>query len=860
MSHRSRAVAHLVVASGVLLLAGAWVVSASDSPERRTVVAGPRYEKGGLHRFLFGAEYRDLWTTPVNLEVLDLATYAGGLKPLGLVGHGQTKGLSLLGADGMRYTFRPVLKDPTGLLPQELRETIARAVIVDQMASQHPAGHVVAPGLLAPAGILHNEPRLVVMPDDPALGEFRAAFADLVGDIEEWGGSPGFGGSMETIDGEEMWKRLGHDPEVRADSRTYLKARLIDLLMGDWDRHRNQWRWAKVPGQARWEPVPEDRDQAFVRFDGAMNALLRPQVPMLVKFSPAFSSLPGTTYDGWDVDKRILADLDEPAWDEVARELQSELTDPVIAAAVARMPPEYFAKDGAALIAGLESRRDGLQEEARKFYRYINKDVDVFCTDQDEHIAARRYENGDLELSVGEGDSGAGTGPRPYFKRRFTATVTREVRLYLGGGSDEVVVTGGRHRGVLFRVVAGAGDRVDDSEGGGTRVSDPGGHALFVRGPGSSLDTRPYAAPAPNKSGEWIPARDWGRRSGPLFLASFGSDYGVLIGGALNTTGFGFRKNPWSDRQSLRLLYSTKLRSLRGTYLGEFRFENSPFRLALFALGSGIEVSSFFGSGNGTTFSGDQNDFKIEQDRFHLEPALVYSAGRNTDVSLGLVAKYNNTEPRTNPVLGTASFYGAGAFTEVGLSARLRYDATGGLALPRRGGFASAGVALYPKLADATSSFGEIHGQARGFVSLGGDRAPTLAVKAGGQRVWGAHPFFESAFIGGKTSFNPLEPAGGSSVRGLPPERYAGDGSLFGNADLYLPVTRAFLFVPGQLGVTAFYDVGRVFLAGDLAKRWHDGYGGGVFFATPGRHNLITLSVARSEGNTAYYLRAGFLF
>src|SRR5262249_16175557 len=157
-------------------------------------------------------------------------------------------------------TFRPVIKDPTGHLPVDLRETLARRVLIDEMASGHPAGQVVAPGLLGATGILHNVPQLVVMPDDAALGEFRTQFANVVGDIEEWGGSGALGGTRETIDGEEMCKRLRQSPEVRVDSRAYLAARLVDQLMGDWDRNRGQFRWGKVPGDEKWQPIPEDRD------------------------------------------------------------------------------------------------------------------------------------------------------------------------------------------------------------------------------------------------------------------------------------------------------------------------------------------------------------------------------------------------------------------------------------------------------------------------------------------------------------------------------------------------------------------------------------------------------------------------
>src|SRR4030095_16985015 len=139
-----------------LLLASAWApravspVVAGDedaSAAARTVVIGPQYRAGGLHRWLWGADYRDLYTTPVALPVLDLGSYAGGLTPRDRLGHGQTQALALKGADGKDYTFRPVIKDPTNHLPVDLRETVARRVLIDQMSSGHPGGDVGGPGL-----------------------------------------------------------------------------------------------------------------------------------------------------------------------------------------------------------------------------------------------------------------------------------------------------------------------------------------------------------------------------------------------------------------------------------------------------------------------------------------------------------------------------------------------------------------------------------------------------------------------------------------------------------------------------------------------------------------------------------------
>lgn len=39
---------------------------------------GPLYAKGGLYRAIAGKHYRDLWTTPIRVPVLDLSRFAGG--------------------------------------------------------------------------------------------------------------------------------------------------------------------------------------------------------------------------------------------------------------------------------------------------------------------------------------------------------------------------------------------------------------------------------------------------------------------------------------------------------------------------------------------------------------------------------------------------------------------------------------------------------------------------------------------------------------------------------------------------------------------------------------------------------------
>jgi len=159
--------------------------SAAGAPAR-TVVVGPEYHAGPFHRWLWGTDYRPLWTASMQVGVLDLQHFAGGLKPVMRVGGQETKGLAMKGADGRDYTFRGIDKDPTTILPEDLRDTWARSLVQDQIAANHPASFFVVDELMRAAGILRTEQLLMVMPDDPALGEFRKEFAGLVGQVYEY--------------------------------------------------------------------------------------------------------------------------------------------------------------------------------------------------------------------------------------------------------------------------------------------------------------------------------------------------------------------------------------------------------------------------------------------------------------------------------------------------------------------------------------------------------------------------------------------------------------------------------------------------------------------------------------------------
>jgi hemolysin activation/secretion protein len=156
---------------------------------------------------------------------------------------------------------------------------------------------------------------------------------------------------------------------------------------------------------------------------------------------------------------------------------------------------------------------------------------------------------------------------------------------------------------------------------------------------------------------------------------------------------------------------------------------------------------------------------------------------------------------------------------------------------------------VYPAVWDAEDAFGELHAEVATYLAAPGKLEPTLALRAAGRKVWGTFPFHEAAFVGGR-----------ESVRGFSEQRFAGDAAAWGNAELRVFLTDFFLVLPGELGLFALGDAGRVWNPGESSSKWHAAAGGGIWFAFVDRANTITLGVARSGERTGFYIRSGFLF
>ncbi len=834
-----------------LALALAFAAPAPARAQRdTTVVAGPQYARGWLYRQLFGTEYRRLWTVPLRVPLLDLRGYAGGLTPISAGGGFQTKSLWLRGADGFQYGFRSV--DKVLAVPDEIDSTFVADIARDQTSSQHPGAPAVAAALLDAAGVLHTEQHLVVIPDDPALDTFRPRFAGTLGYLERRAvvdsGRPGFAGAIEIVSTRRLNPRVFDGPANRVDGRAFLAARLMDIYLGDWDRHRGQWTWARMSNASPvlWQPIPEDRDHAFVRFDGLMLGVgRRTAVPQLVQFGERYANAVGQTWNGRDIDRWFLNGLDRAAWDSVAAALQARLTDSVIDAAVRRLPDAWRELDGERLARALKARRDHLPEAATRFYRVLSRELDLHATRAAELVTIDRLDGGRLAVRFAAQEPAGG---EPYLARTLDPRETREVRLYLYGGADRVVVRGDGDAAITVRIIGGgATELIDSSRAGGARLYATGGDRVL--GPGRvKVDARAYSPPRGPRE-DVPPPRDWGRRTWPATWVTFGPDIGVFAGTGGIYTRYGFRKLPYAWSWRWRGGWATAANTGRVAAAATFYRTNSRLHGELSGLVSGIEVLRWHGLGNATLRNRPDAYYRVTQHRYAVSAGLVLPVGRRMDVALGPRVHFNDTEERPGRIIADSLPYGAGDFGQVGLRGELRLDTRDLPTEPTRGVTLTLGGAGYPGVWDVRSAFGEVHGEGTAYLTARAPLRTTLALRAGAKRLLGTFPFSEAAFIGDA-----------ATVRLGRQHRYAGAAAAWGNAELRVRLARVFVLVPSDLGVFGLGDLGRVWVEGETSDAWHGAVGGGFWltFAQPG--NVLTVSVARSAERTALYVRAGFAY
>jgi hypothetical protein len=281
----------------------------------------------------------------------------------------QTTSLELVDEAGREWALRSV--DKNVQLPGKFINNIfIEAVVQDHVSGSYPYAGLSIPTLARAAGIPVGDQHLYFVPDDSAFGEFRSLMAGkvfiLVNNQTR---------IQKGITTEEMLGKLKWDKEYFVDEKAYLKARLVDWLVADWDRHDGQWRWVedKTDSGMAFHIVPRDRDQAFYRSNGLLAKLIGLFfLPHIDKFNSTGRGIKGLSQKTIRFDKQFTSQLQKNDWEKIITEFQTNITDSLIESAIRRQPREIFAIRGNKLIEKLKSRRDGLLKHVMRYYSFLN--------------------------------------------------------------------------------------------------------------------------------------------------------------------------------------------------------------------------------------------------------------------------------------------------------------------------------------------------------------------------------------------------------------------------------------------------------------------------------------------------------
>jgi hypothetical protein len=856
------------------------------------VVAGAEYSNASATwRFFFGDNWRSVWAQEIEAPVLDLSTYAGGLTPYKSGGN-QTRTLHMKGGDGRHYVFRSIAKSVQQSLGPDLEHTAVGGMIQDQTSANHPSSPTMADIVQNAVGVLHPSPTLVVMPDDARLGEFRKQYAGLIGhieikpdDVEK--GVEQFAHADKIQDADKLLENLEASTTYRFDSRAYLKARLVDAIMGDFDRGADQWDFARYDtGDIRtYAPIARDRDWAFMRSNGALMRKVRAIYAKIGSYDPENEKLKSITFMTHEFDRSHLVALPWSTWDSVAAEIRTSLTDAVIDAVVAAQPAAYAKESSDRIRRGLTARRNGLHELAREFFEMVNREADVFAADENERADITQNADGSLTVRITRiGDNGNTlANEAPAFERTFRPNETHELRVYMEEGNDVVMVHGNGPAVIKLRVTGGAGDDImtDSTTArtgqhvefydatGSNRVTSNGRTSFhttrFVTPQPTTLDPEPKEKPKPRAvleerrghfQDQWriegadfttqrtqtVSTRFWGALTSLSPVVDLRDGGGLILGGGVTHTDYGFRSQPFAARTASHLMYAAAARRLGVDFNGEWHPRNTSYSITGLIRATGFESQRFYGFGNSTTLI-DGDAALIVRNELRVESNLHWGGDSSHQLSIGpMVTLVDPRFPAVSPAafsgaIGTTKFVSAGAHM-TGLYTHVDHKSN-----PHSGYRGSIRLSASESLHNGQGGFGKADAWVSAFIPLS---TPTLALRVGGQRAFGNYPIHEAAMIGGR-----------ETVRGFRWQRFAGDAAVFGNAELRAPLTRADLLVRGDVGIIALADAGRVWINGVSAGGWHHSFGGGLSFSSLSKS--VSMVYAHGE-ESRIYLNLGLPF
>lgn len=794
------------------------------------------------YNFLWGKRYAEDYSVPVAAKVVYIDTLLGGLSPIRKGGGNQSKTLHLKASDGRRYVMRAMKKQATQLIQNgmfkdqyvgdQFKNTYSEKLVQDIFTGSYPYIPFVI-GILADAvDLAHLNPKLYYMPKQKALGNFNDEFGDELYLFEEHASdghkelaSGNFTGNI--ISTMDMIKEIASDESKVIDEQSYIKARLFDMLIGDWDRHQDQWRWLefKEKGNTIYKPLPRDRDQAFsILSDGIIaDAVVRiiPEARSYRKYSTDLKDVEGFNLNSFPLDKAFITNSDKSVWDEQVLLIQTKITDDIIDEAFSAIPKGVNQATIAEIKSMLRIRKNNLQKISDRYFELVNKNAVVIASDKDDYIKVEINEKGEVSISVSRKKGNTITDE--YHSRIYYPNQTKEIWVY-GLDDDDTYEVIGKSTKIKIRLIGG--------QNNDTYIVDNGKNIMIYDYKSKQNDVSEAKNAALRLHDNYnINVYDHKKLKNNTnqFLPLLGSnpDDGLKIGAVNTYTTYGFERNPFTSQHNIKGVYYFATNGYDLSYDGEFAKVIGQTNLLIQSNFTSPNFTiNFFGYGNETPNNEDElgkDYYRVKYQEFSFAPSIVWTPYGGARLSLGInyeSISVDNTEDRfieNNPQL-PSYIYDINQFA--GIHTKFYFENLDNSAYPTIGMRTSIELGYRSNLEEIDKNFAYIIPAIAFIHKLDAPGRLVLATKFKGHVNFNNDfEFYQAATIGGK-----------DGLRGFRNQRFTGKQSYYQNTDIrYSFNSMKTSILPVKFGIYGSFDYGRVWIDQKNSDKWHHSYGGGFF-------------------------------
>lgn len=822
--------------------------------------------KGKIFKGFWGDHYRKYYGTKVKASTVLLDTLFGGLTPTRKGGGNQSRSLRLVDKNGKEYVMRALRKSATQYLQAvafknqyiegQFNNTYTESLLLDIYTTAHPYAPFTIGKLADAANIYHTNPTLYYIPKQNALKHFNESFGDELYMIEEratdgHGDTKSFGFSNELISTDDLLKKLRKTDNHSIDEDTYIRARLFDMLIGDWDRHEDQWRWAEFKDGKNtiYKPVPRDRDQAFSKYDGFILGFLTRVIPtlkLMQVYDDEMRSVKWFNLEPFPLDKALINKATYKNWQDQVHYLQQNITDKVIENAFNQMPDEVKDETISAIKIKLKGRLKNLTKIAKIYYKHFSKYAIVKGNDKDNWFDIERLQNGQTSIkifNIKKGEKGTQVFDKVYAKNE-----THEIWVYGLDDKDVFNVTGLKNNIIPLRIVGGQNNDEYIIESG-KRVSIYDYKTkknIFTTNKGKQKLFNNYEANSYNYKKL--------KFSQNLLIPYMGSnpDDGLKIGINNIFTVYGFERNPFTAQHTLNAAYFFANKGFDIKYNAEFAniFHKWNFLLETEYTNPNYSVN-FYGLGNETINNEDdlgEDYHRVRLSTYAAAPSLKWNGRMGAQFKIGGLIESIEVEKTEDRYINTIDYILDKRKTYVGFKTSYNYENYDSKALPTTGMNVSLETGWKSNIENANENHAFITPSLSFNHKVSSNGKIVLATKFKGNIIIGDNfEFYNAASIGGL-----------DGLRGYRNQRFTGNKSFYQNTDIRFNLRKVKTeLVPLQIGLFGGFDYGRVWLDNENSTNWKTSYGAGFWLVGA---EMINLNLSIFNSKDGAYLKFGLGF